>query len=567
MTRLRSRRRPVSTLPIEREARHLFYSEPIKERILEPLVVSAERHFAAKQLADGRILASDLAAVGEPEDGRAEWLGNVRAVAGDLLPQLTYVSFSILVTGFYDVTPDHQPILGAVEGLPGLYLAAGFSGHGFMLAPAVGRRIAGAVLGGPADNALEAVLVRAVRSRRPATRARHRLTQWSTRKAPVVHQKEHEDEIPKTVDRPGRRSRRRCSSPPSRRPQRPPRTTVRPASSTLVIDKSFDLKTSDPQRQYEPTGGIVDRGLYDTLLEVRGRRRGAPGPERRNVVQGVEGRKTYTFTLRKNVKFSDGTPLTSADVVFSFNRLVNLKGNPSFLLAGITTSAKGKYTVVLHVEDAEPGDPGARREHVARHRQLEGREGARRLRRRERRQDGQGRVVPQLAVRRQRPVHPQELLDDLAGRAHRATRTTGAREAEVRERRHPQRELRPTQLLTSSAARTRSRSTSRADQAKGLEQQQAAHRAHAVGERLLPVRELEPEGLGDQLEPAHPERDPATRSTTTATCTLAGSGAAQAAGVIPSMFLGALQAKSGDHDRPRRRPRPRSRRRASRTRR
>ena len=142
-------------LPIEREARHLFYSEPIADRILEPLVVAGERHFAAKQLADGRILASDLGAAGDPEAGRAQWLGHVREVANDLLPQLTYVSFSILVTGFYDVTPDHQPVLGAVEGLPGLYLAAGFSGHGFMLAPAVGRRIADAVIGGPADEALE----------------------------------------------------------------------------------------------------------------------------------------------------------------------------------------------------------------------------------------------------------------------------------------------------------------------------------------------------------------------------------------------------------------------------
>jgi sarcosine oxidase subunit beta len=68
---------------------------------------------------------------------------------------LSYVSFSLLVTGFYDVTPDHQPVLGAVDGLPGLYLAAGFSGHGFMLAPAVGRRIADAVLGGIPDEALE----------------------------------------------------------------------------------------------------------------------------------------------------------------------------------------------------------------------------------------------------------------------------------------------------------------------------------------------------------------------------------------------------------------------------
>jgi sarcosine oxidase subunit beta len=142
-------------LPIESEARHLLYSEPVADRILEPLVVAPDRHFAAKQLADGRILASDLAASGEPESGRAQWLSHVRETANELLPRLTYVSFSILVSGFYDVTPDNQPVLGSVEGLPGLYLAAGFSGHGFMLAPAVGRRIADAVLGGIADDALE----------------------------------------------------------------------------------------------------------------------------------------------------------------------------------------------------------------------------------------------------------------------------------------------------------------------------------------------------------------------------------------------------------------------------
>ena len=142
-------------LPIEREARHLFYSEPIADRLLDPLVVAPERHFAAKQLADGRVLASDLSAAGNPEGGRAQWLGHVREVADDLLPRLTYVSFSILVTGFYDVTPDNQPVLSTVDGLPGLYLAAGFSGHGFMLAPAVGRRIADAIAGAVPDEVLE----------------------------------------------------------------------------------------------------------------------------------------------------------------------------------------------------------------------------------------------------------------------------------------------------------------------------------------------------------------------------------------------------------------------------
>ncbi|HKI92826.1 MAG TPA: FAD-binding oxidoreductase [Gaiellaceae bacterium] len=141
-------------LPIRRDARHLFYSEPVAQRILEPLVVSAERHFAAKQLADGRVLASDLSAVGDAEEGRARWRAHVRKVVDELVPILGYVSLPLLVTGFYDVTPDNHPILGPVDGLPGLHLAAGFSGHGFMLAPAVGRRVAAAVLGGSPDRAL-----------------------------------------------------------------------------------------------------------------------------------------------------------------------------------------------------------------------------------------------------------------------------------------------------------------------------------------------------------------------------------------------------------------------------
>ena len=41
---------------------------------------------------------------------------------------------------------------------------------------------------------------------------------------------------------------------------------------------------------------------------------------------------TYTFHLRHGVKFSDGTPLTSADVVYSLTRVVNLNSAPSYLL-------------------------------------------------------------------------------------------------------------------------------------------------------------------------------------------------------------------------------------------
>jgi glycine/D-amino acid oxidase-like deaminating enzyme len=127
-------------LPIEPERRYLFYGEPLRERLLEPLVVSTELRFAAKQLANGRLLASDLG-------GRSRDV--VRRGVEELLPRLEYVPLALVVSGDYDVTPDRQAIVGGFAGRPGLWVAAGFSGHGFMLAPAVGRRVAALVAGEP----------------------------------------------------------------------------------------------------------------------------------------------------------------------------------------------------------------------------------------------------------------------------------------------------------------------------------------------------------------------------------------------------------------------------------
>jgi sarcosine oxidase subunit beta len=144
--------RLLPELPIRAEARYLFFSDPIAERLLEPLVVSAELRFAAKQLADGRLLASDLGALGQPETDSENWRATVREARETLLPRLVYVALPQLVEGLYDVTPDHQAILGRVRDR--VWVAAGFSGHGFMHAPAVGRILAEAVLEGRADEAL-----------------------------------------------------------------------------------------------------------------------------------------------------------------------------------------------------------------------------------------------------------------------------------------------------------------------------------------------------------------------------------------------------------------------------
>jgi sarcosine oxidase, subunit beta len=47
--------------------------------------------------------------------------------------------------GLYDMTPDAHPILGEIA--DGVYAACGFSGHGFMQSPAVGRALAEEILG------------------------------------------------------------------------------------------------------------------------------------------------------------------------------------------------------------------------------------------------------------------------------------------------------------------------------------------------------------------------------------------------------------------------------------
>ena len=147
--------RPLGAdVPIVAENRWLFFSDPIAERLLDPLVVAVDRRFAAKQLADGRMLTSDLSATAAG-DGDAETMRrHVKQSAVELFPRFEYVALPLLVRGVYDVTPDRQAIVGPVPGHEGLYVAAGFSGHGFMMAPEIGRGVAAMVMGEPPGETL-----------------------------------------------------------------------------------------------------------------------------------------------------------------------------------------------------------------------------------------------------------------------------------------------------------------------------------------------------------------------------------------------------------------------------
>ena len=53
-----------------------------------------------------------------------------------------------LNAGLYEVSPDHNAILGPVPDLPRFVLANGFSGHGMQHAPAVGKAISEVIADG-----------------------------------------------------------------------------------------------------------------------------------------------------------------------------------------------------------------------------------------------------------------------------------------------------------------------------------------------------------------------------------------------------------------------------------
>jgi len=86
---------------------------------------------------------------GVPETATADQLAPLVESASYRLPALADAGIARGVTGVYDMTPDARPLLGPVGGLDGLIVAAGFSGMGFKIAPAVGEAVAGLIAGPP----------------------------------------------------------------------------------------------------------------------------------------------------------------------------------------------------------------------------------------------------------------------------------------------------------------------------------------------------------------------------------------------------------------------------------
>jgi sarcosine oxidase subunit beta len=137
------------SLPIVPERRRLAYTMPCEPGILPPLVIAIERGVAAKQLANGVLYLGWLAEAPGADD--LTFIERTMEAGATLLARLGDVPVRRVMAGIYDNTPDRRPLLGRVAGAPGLCLAAGFSGHGFMIAPAVGEALAATLTGRSTD--------------------------------------------------------------------------------------------------------------------------------------------------------------------------------------------------------------------------------------------------------------------------------------------------------------------------------------------------------------------------------------------------------------------------------
>ena len=74
-------------------------------------------------------------------------IARIDALISHRMPAFATARYVAGWTGPYDITPDWNPIVGPVPEMAGLYVAVGFSGHGFKLAPTIGEALAETVLG------------------------------------------------------------------------------------------------------------------------------------------------------------------------------------------------------------------------------------------------------------------------------------------------------------------------------------------------------------------------------------------------------------------------------------
>ncbi|HKI57843.1 MAG TPA: ABC transporter substrate-binding protein [Trueperaceae bacterium] len=124
------------------------------------------------------------------------------------------------------------------------------------------------------------------------------------------------------------------------------------AATTVTLNVVQIFNTIDPAKVTDYTGYMAAVNLYDGLVTVD--KNGAIQPLLASSWEASPDATTYTFHLRPNATFHDGSPVTAADVVYSVKRLLAIDQGPSYLFKGVlgpdSVTASDPHTVVFHLQ-------------------------------------------------------------------------------------------------------------------------------------------------------------------------------------------------------------------------
>ena len=124
-------------LPVTPEPRHVWLTEPGDPLPHElPLTIDFDTGFYFQR--EGKSLLFG---------GRQTTLEELAPFATHRLPLLADLGIRPGWWGYYEMTPDHNAVIGAAAEPKGLFYGTGFSGHGFQQAPVVGEYLASLALG------------------------------------------------------------------------------------------------------------------------------------------------------------------------------------------------------------------------------------------------------------------------------------------------------------------------------------------------------------------------------------------------------------------------------------
>jgi peptide/nickel transport system substrate-binding protein len=119
--------------------------------------------------------------------------------------------------------------------------------------------------------------------------------------------------------------------------------------STLVIANAVKVDTLDPEANSVNESIWLDQNLYSRLLQPNATGTALLPDLASSWTISPDG-LTYTFNLRPDAKFSNGSPVTASDVVFSIQRSRAFAGGWGFLLTAVKTiSAPDAHTVTIQL--------------------------------------------------------------------------------------------------------------------------------------------------------------------------------------------------------------------------